>query len=167
MGDREKWDRKYREGTHAAREAEPVLQRALDLAEPGHALDVACGRGRHAIALARAGFTVDAIDVSAVGLASARERAGDLAGIRWIDADVLTHELTAYDLIVCVDFTDEALFPRLLDALRPGGWLVYAGRPRARCRYGPQPGDVARWFAALEAQWHHEDEERVEFIGRG
>ena len=165
MDDRAKWDRKYRDGSHPAREPEPVLLRALERAAPGHALDVACGRGRHAIALADAGFTVDAVDVSPVGLASARERAKGRA-IRWIEADLADYELGSYDLIVCVDFTDESLIPRLLAALRPGGWFVYAGRPRALCRYGPQPGDVERWFGALTTHHHVENEERVEFIGR-
>ena len=42
---------------------------------PGRALDLATGTGRHALRLAEAGFEVDALDISAVALGMARERA--------------------------------------------------------------------------------------------
>ena len=68
--------------------------------------------------------------------------------------------------MVCVDFTDDRLVPRLVDALASGGVLVFSARPRARCRYGPRPGRTARWFAALETLVHRESGERIEFLGR-
>jgi len=165
--DRARWEAKYAGGAHPEREPEPFVLEMLAAAPAGAALDVACGRGRHAIALARAGYAVDAVDVAPAALASARERAGGLP-IRWIEADLDAWEPPRdhYALVVCVDFSDGALAPRLVAALRPGGVLVYAGRPRARCRYGPEPGAVARWFAALETLAHREDEDRVCFAGR-
>jgi SAM-dependent methyltransferase len=52
---------------------------------PGRALDLGCGPGRNAIWLARAGFTVDAIDLSPAAIAWATERAGEA------DAEVSFH----------------------------------------------------------------------------
>ena len=47
---------------------------------PGRVLDLGCGPGRNAVWLAKAGFSVDAIDLSPEALAWARERA-DEAGV--------------------------------------------------------------------------------------
>ncbi len=163
---RAKWDAKYRAGSHDATEPVPLLAEALPHVRPGRALDLACGRGRHAIALARCGYAVDAIDISPVGLASARRRAGDLA-IRWVEADLgeTTLEAAAYQVIVWVHFTDEELVPRVLGALAPGGVLVFCARPRGLCRYGPPPGVVAEWFSPLRTLIHRENEERIEYVG--
>jgi tellurite methyltransferase len=165
-GDRAKWDAKYGLGSHPSSEPVPLLLEALPRARPGRALDLACGRGRHAIALARGGYVVDAIDISPVGLASARERAGDLA-IRWTEADLHDYalETAAYQVIVWVHYTDEALVPRVLEALAPGGVLVFCARPRALCRYGPPPGVVEGWFRSLRTLVHRETDDRVEYAG--
>jgi len=166
--DRKRWEEKYEAGVHPEREPNPILERALAFAPPkGRALDVACGRGRHAIALARRGYEVDAVDLSPLGLACARERAGHLR-IRWIEADLDTWEPPegAYAVLVCVDFTDERLVPRMLRALAPGGVLAYSGRPRGRCNHGPHPGDAARWFRSLTTIHSRDDAQRVELVGR-
>lgn len=164
---RDKWDAKYRAGSHLEGDPVPLLAEALAYAHPGRALDLACGRGRHAIALARlGGYAVDAIDISPVGLASARERAGDLA-IRWTEADLLETplETAAYQVVVWVHFTDEGLVRRVLEALAPGGVLIFCARPRVLCRYGPPPGVVARWFSSLRTLVHRESEDRIEYVG--
>lgn len=166
--DRDRWAEKYRAGVHREREPDPVLLKALAFAPPrGRALDVACGRGRHAIALAHRCYRVDAVDVSQVGLASARERAWMLP-IRWIEADLdgWEPEARAYAVIVCVDFSDARLFARLVRALAPGGVLAYASNPRGTRRHGPRPGDAARWFSSLPTLHSRDDGKRVEFVGR-
>ena len=71
----------------------------------GLALDVGCGLGDNAIALAERGFFVDAFDVSATAVAAARQRwcAHPAASrITWHVADLLNLPTTfsAYDLIV-------------------------------------------------------------------
>lgn len=69
---------------------------------PGRALDLGCGPGRNAIWLARAGFTVDAIDLSPKAVAWAGERA-DQAGveIRFACGDAFSAGLPSaqYDLV--------------------------------------------------------------------
>jgi SAM-dependent methyltransferase len=168
LADRARWEEKYRAGVHPESDPDPVLLRALPFAPPrGRALDVACGRGRHAIALARLCYRVDAVDVSPLGLASARGRAGML-GVRWIEADLdgWMPEPGAYALITCVNFTDDALLRRLLAALAPGGVLAYASNLRGNRRHGPRPGDIGRWFAPLRALHAREADGRAAYAGR-
>jgi SAM-dependent methyltransferase len=168
LEDRARWEEKYKAGVHPETEPDPILSQALAFAPPkGRALDVACGRGRHAIALARRGYEVDAVDLSPMGLASARERAEGLR-VRWIEADLDVWEPPegVYAVVVCVDFSDERLVPRLLRALAPGGVLAYAGRHRGQRTHGPLPGDAARWFSSLATLHSRDDAKRVEFVGR-
>ncbi|MHC4548701.1 MAG: class I SAM-dependent methyltransferase [Planctomycetota bacterium] len=165
--DRLKWEARYRTGSHLESQPEPLLAEALAHAPPGgRALDIACGRGRHAIALARRGYEVDAFDISPAALASAERRAGGLK-IRWRQADLDDARLErgAYAVVVCVNFTDEALVPRLIDALAPGGVLVFKARPRPFCRHGPERGEVRRWFASLQTLIHREHGDRIEYVG--
>jgi len=70
------------------------------LITPGRALDLGCGPGRNAIALAQAGFTVDAVDLSATAIDWAAERAAE-AGveINFRRGDAFTLDLGRYDLI--------------------------------------------------------------------
>ena len=166
--DRARWEERYRAGAHVETGPVALLGEALAFAPAaGRALDVACGRGRHAIALARHGYRVDAVDIAPTGLASARERAGGLP-IRWIEADLddAVFEEDAYAIVVCVHFTDARLAPGLVAALQRGGILVFKARPRALCHRGPLPGEVAEWFAPLATVLHREDEERIEYVGR-
>jgi len=166
--DRLRWERKYAGGHRGPAEPDPLLREALAVAPAGgRALDVACGSGRHAIALARRGFRVDAFDVAPAALREARIRAGP-APVRFVEADLddARFEPGAYAVAVCIDFTAEGLAPRLVEALAPGGVLVYAARPRGLGRFGPRPGDVERWFGALERLVARETADRVEFVGR-
>ena len=90
--DRERWNARYASGEYAARTYPSALLAAwTDRLPPGRALDVACGLGRNAIHLAAHGYAVDAMDISDIALAGARERA-DAAGVtvNWIEADLRT-----------------------------------------------------------------------------
>ncbi|WP_338702057.1 class I SAM-dependent methyltransferase [Streptomyces sp. Q6] len=68
----------------------------------GRALDLGCGPGRNAVHLARHGFDVDAVDLSATAVAWGRERAA-AAGVdvRFHQGDIFTAHLPdgAYDLV--------------------------------------------------------------------
>ena len=57
--------------------------------EPGdHILDIGCGAGRHSVELARRGFQVTGVDISAGMLAQAAD-AAEKAGVEvnWVKAD--------------------------------------------------------------------------------
>lgn len=93
---------------------------------PGiEALDVACGSGRHARWLAAAGANVTAVDRDAAAVATLEGVPGivaivvDLAGAPWPFA------ACTFGLIVVTNYLHRPLFPTLLDALAPGGRLLY------------------------------------------
>ena len=97
----------------------------------GRVLDVACGRGRNALALAAAGLDVHAIDRNEEAIAELRDLAARSS--LSIDAQVLDLETdppallpaSAYDAIVVFNYLHRPLMPMLRAALKPGGCLFY------------------------------------------
>ena len=159
--DRERWNARYASGEYAARTyPSPLLAAWLDRLPRGRALDVACGLGRNAIHLAVNGYAVDAMDISAAALAGARERA-EAAGVmvNWIETDLERPDVArdTYDVIVVARFLDRPLIPWLVDALRPGGHIVYdhhyitpaqVAGPKSR-RFRARPNELLERFRAL------------------
>lgn len=125
--DRGKWDQRYAEDSYNKGNPVTLLQEWLPRVPAGKALDVACGAGRNAIFMARAGFRVDAIDISSEGLKLARDAAAALGlEINWIEHDLDEAYAFAndYDLIIVLWFVDLPLLTRLRDCLAPGGYLI-------------------------------------------
>lgn len=100
----------------------------------GNALDVAAGNGRHSLFLASHGYHVDAVDRDTAALerlsASARSRSLTAVATRTVDLEQpppYDPELgkEAYDVIIVFFYLHRSLFPLLIDALKPGGALVY------------------------------------------
>jgi len=129
--ERDKWDERYRAGSYSGR-THPTALLVEWLAElpRGRALDVACGTGRNAVFLAGAGYRVDAVDISPVGLERGR-RAAAAAGVevRWLEADLDDDPDRAlpderYDLIVWVRYVNAGLMAPLVRRLAPGGHLL-------------------------------------------
>jgi len=110
----------------------PFVEEALVALGPPtkirRALDLACGRGRHALLLAEHGYRVTAVDYAPSALAKlqaiARTRRLD---VTCLAADVTTWPLPTarYDLVVVVNFLDRELFGALRDTVAPGGALLY------------------------------------------
>jgi len=119
------WDQRHR--GKPAGEAEPFLTAMLPRIPRGAALDVAAGRGRNALALARAGMAVVAVDFSSEAMRrlAAAARTAHLAiwpVVANLDSFHLKDE--SFDVIVNINFLDRALFPKFVRALRPGGMLI-------------------------------------------
>jgi SAM-dependent methyltransferase len=129
MSDRTAWESRYSEEGDDGNRAPSqfVVQHARGL-PVGRALDVASGDGRHALYLARHGWTVDAIDFAHAGLArlSAVARSEGL-GINPVQADLEQCPLPRdrYLLIVNVRYLQRNLFPSLKLAVRRGGVIVF------------------------------------------
>ena len=93
----------------------------------GTAIDVACGVGAQTLWFARRGLRVVALDVSRVAIAAVVEAAANAGLSDRIEATVddldrgLPLESVAVDVIVCQRFRQPALYPRMVDVLRPGG----------------------------------------------
>ena len=75
MPDQNRWDERYLRGEHTTQEPSPLLIKAIRDIQPGRALDIACGVGRHALYLAERGWQVTAVDSSRVGIEILRQRA--------------------------------------------------------------------------------------------
>ncbi len=99
----------------------------------GRALDVGCGTGRMATALAKRGWEVHGIDPNPRVIAIAKEIAArERANVRFMTADVETPgavEPGGYDVVVCPEVLEHVEHERpviagMRDALKPGGTLV-------------------------------------------
>ena len=96
----------------------------------GRALDVACGRGRHALLLAAAGFDVHAIDRDEDALAvldAAARRLGLPVTVERVDLETGPPGLGdgAYALVTVFHYLHRPLFPSLIAAMAGGALLLY------------------------------------------
>lgn len=121
------WETRHRMGAPPGA-PEPSVVEWLDLLPRGLALDVAAGSGRHSLLLARAGFTVVAIDYAEAALRTLQSIArAEKLFVSLLAADLGSFPLPRgrFDAILNVNFLDRALVPRLVDALRPGGVILF------------------------------------------
>src|SRR4029077_14527227 len=109
-------------------EPEPLVIEMLPmLARGGLALDVAAGRGRNSIALAKAGMRVVAADCSEAAIRILAVAAHPDHLPIWpviADFDKFAFRDDSFDAIVNVNFLDRALFPHFARALKIGGLLI-------------------------------------------
>jgi SAM-dependent methyltransferase len=102
-----------------------------DLLPPGgQVLDVACGRGRHALWLAGRGLEVRAIDRNSEAIAFLRDAATGLGlsivtEVVDLETDPPPAIATGFDAIVVFNYLHRPLMPVLRDALKPGGRIFY------------------------------------------
>src|SRR5262249_13648465 len=71
----ERWSEVFRRGTGFNPKPNAFLVEAVKQSKPGTALDVGMGQGRNALYLAKQGWEVTGVDISAVALAQAQEEA--------------------------------------------------------------------------------------------
>lgn len=96
----------------------------------GRVLDVACGKGRHALWLAEQGFDVHAIDRNAEAITSLRQSA-ERRGLRVttavidLETDPVPPVATGFDAVLVFNYLHRPLLPWLLDAVTPGGRIFY------------------------------------------
>lgn len=125
-------------------EPSSFLVENLALLPRGKALDVAMGEGRNAIFLAKQGFSVEGVDISAESvqraLAEARKESVIIrAVVADLEGDYQIPRET-FDLIICFNYLQRSLAASIRAGLKSGGFLVYEtyivdqaelfGRPR-------------------------------------
>lgn len=129
------WEEHYREHERvSARRANDVLVDVAGSLPPGTALDLGCGEGGDAIWLARQGWRVTAVDVSATALGRAANHAAEAGVADRIDFQ--RHDLTrtfpagAFDLVSAQYTHMPVESPHVLRiaarAVEPGGLLLVA-----------------------------------------
>ncbi len=177
--DRERWDEKY--GGALGRRREPpdaFVLRALQRLGDGRgrlAVDLAAGTGRHALELARAGWQVEAWDVSPVALSILRGRAAaEHLEIETRAVDLLDPMLvleTRFDLALVVDFLDRAFWRRLSELVRPGGFVIARTFTRAWPKDKPpavfrlEPSELESGIPGFEAFAYEEEGGRAGWLG--
>lgn len=129
--DRAHWEKRYAGAEDGAQSAPtsppPFLVENADRIR-GRVLDIACGKGRNAVFLARRGNTVEGIDIAFGGLAEVQRFAlVENLPIRLIQADLDDFPLPVarYDAVINFRFLNRRLLPSLALALKPGGVLVF------------------------------------------
>jgi tellurite methyltransferase len=179
--ERDLWNRKYSEGSHTSMQPEPFLVNAfaefLAATPPGLALDVAGGAGRNALWLAQRGWKVKLIDISEAGVALARENAARVLAPQPETTALFAAEVVdlnappnlgdgQYDLVIVFRYLQRELFPALIRALRPNGFLIYQTYTTAqeKCGGGPtnpsyllQPGELLQAFSSMRVLHYEEN----------
>lgn len=167
-----RWDQRYTESPESWMHADDFLMSAYEhfLAKvpPGRALDLAGGAGRNSVFLLQHGWQVKLVDISSVALGLAKEKAATLE-IEQADLNTITDlGNEQYDLIVVFYFLRRELFPAIVRALKPGGFLLYRTYTIDRMkapggpsdpRYLLQPHELPQAFRQLHVVHYHETTE--------
>ncbi len=101
----------------------------INLLPKGQVLDVAMGTGVNAVYLARMGFEVEGVDISAeavnMALELARKSGVNLkARLADLESNYRIRK-SSYDVIICFKYLQRSLIQQMKDGLRAGGIVVY------------------------------------------
>jgi SAM-dependent methyltransferase len=144
-----------------------IARVAVGVATP-RALDVAMGRGRHAVLLARGRFVTFGVDLAfeavRAAMAEADEHGATING--WC-ADLTQHPLPSsrFDLVVVSRYLQRDLFAALRAACVPGGVVLYETFTTAQRAFGTgprsadhllEPGELRRHFEGFEVLFYEE-----------
>ncbi|GIJ51576.1 methyltransferase [Virgisporangium aliadipatigenens] len=176
----EHWEGHYSgTGRHWTGRPNPLLVSTVSDLPPGRALDLGCGEGGDAVWLARQGWDVTAVDVSA----NALERTRALASSAGVLVRTSRHDLSSsfpageFELVSAqyfhspVEFPREAALRRAASAVVPGGLLLIVDHGAAPPwspyahdgTYFPTPAETLAALALDPAAW---SVERVEALER-
>jgi len=164
------WEARHREAAQRPpAEAASIVLEWLPLLPKGPALDLACGTGRHSLLLAERGYAVTAVDWSAPALDVVEKRArlekipvmqtnaiassqARARGIQLVHADLEQAQLpdATFALLLCLQYLQRSLFPKMVRALRPGGVLLFETFTGAQLRYSGGPRNPAHLLESGE-----------------
>ena len=91
-------------------------------------LDIGMGEGRNAVFLAKHGHNVLGIDISSMAVKKAQVLAKESnVSIKAMVSPIERHDFqkNTFDVIICFYFVDKNLIPKMLNWLRPGGYLIF------------------------------------------
>lgn len=175
MGNRIKWNDKYRNSSRVAamRPPEFLISHADEvlrmIPDHPHVLDLAAGAGRNSVFLAERGCRVLAVDFALEGLRNCVRQAA-MKGLQVqavaVDLKTFAFPTDKYDLLVNFFFLQREIFPAMVNALNPGGILVfetYTSHYQAvrkehsmQREYLLEPGELQASFPGLTTVFHEE-----------
>jgi SAM-dependent methyltransferase len=125
-----------------------VVRWASQLSAGGTVLDVACGSGRHVRWLAERGLQVTGVDRDAAALAGLSSLAEVL--VADIEAGPWPLPGRQFDAVMVTNYLWRPLLPTLVEAVAPGGLLIYETFGAGNARFGRpsrpdfllQPGEL-------------------------
>ena len=136
--------------------------------KPKRALDVAMGRGRHALLLAAHGYRVFGVDVELDAVRSAMHEAAkrNLPLHAWCaDLTVVPLPRARFDLVVVTRYLQRDLVGTIRESVTPGGIVIYETFTVAQrsLGFGPrspdhllEPGELRHWFEGFEILFYEE-----------
>jgi SAM-dependent methyltransferase len=140
------------DGPHRLATPEPtIVDWAKHIAPASSILDVAAGRGRHAIWLAKLGHSVTAVDQDTKALRD-QSHPNILTVTADLENSAWPFEGQQFDAVVVVNYLFRPLIPTLIASVKDGGYLLYEtfaagnenyGRPR-NPNFLLQPGELQR-----------------------
>lgn len=166
--DKIRWDKKYATERYVfGREAISFVQDHVDLLPKGQVLDLAMGEGRNGVFLATEGFQVTGVDISAEGLKKAEMLAATQdVKVTTIVADLESYDIprNTFDVIMCTYYLQRSLFPKIIDALKPGGMALIETytmdhlqyRPRFNKAYLLEPNELLSMLPGLRVLRYQE-----------
>jgi tellurite methyltransferase len=151
MSVKERWDKRYDRKMYIyGKEPTTFLKQKIAMLNKGKALVLAMGEGRNAVYLAQNGFEVTGVDISEVAIEKCRALAEERGTtVKTIAADLTDYDMgkAQYDLITNFYYYDTRLFPRVIEALKPGGMFIFEHFSidhlayREQSRFGPRNPD--------------------------
>ena len=164
LEDRSKWNRKYARASYPTNPS-AIVRKHYKLARPGRALDIAAGNGRNALFLANHGYSVDALDISEIGL-KCFAGLSDAVNAVCVDLDHYDLPSDRYSLVINIKYLNRRLFPQIYRALAAGGVLIFQtflrnAKPirRTPCRreHLLRPNELIRAFPQMRVAFYTED----------
>jgi SAM-dependent methyltransferase len=171
--ERERWDQRYASGEYRPRSwPTALLEQWIPTLGSGKALVIACGTGRNALYLAKHGFDVTGVDISEVAIERAsREAESHGLAARFVVADLDDFSPEgSFDLVTVIRYRNRELWPRLVNALAPGGWILAEHHMKTTADVaGPSspefrldPGELLREFGGLRIVHYSESIEQAD-----
>jgi len=156
-----RWNEKYRNRPLLIHpQGEPELINILPADRGGLALEIACGRGAHALYLATLGYDVIALD-GAIEALGACHHSANFLGLpvfpAVVDLENVALPENAFDFISVVRYLQRSLSGNLKKSLRPGGRIFYKTfnrrflieKPGFNPNYVLEDGELLRMFPDL------------------
>lgn len=152
--DRIRWNEKHAAKTGSG-DPDVFFLKHFHRLVPGNSLDLASGRGRHAIYLANHGHQVIAVDISGVAIEKTEERAlASKLEIKTLQADLDQHASLfapeSFQNIVCINFRpSDVLLSQIPTWLTPHGCFLWCSFNELQAEVTGFPAELAMHHKAF------------------